>query len=114
MLRHYLSLALRHVARNKLYALISVTGLAIGFGAATLVGLYVHDELTYERWLPNSDRIYRVSPTSNVTGEAAGGPSDIGLWLANDYPEQIEAVTRLFPGSGFFKRGDVELREQIF
>jgi putative ABC transport system permease protein len=113
MLRHYLSLTARHVARNKLYAPISITGLAIGFGAATLIGLYIHDELSYERWLPDSDRIYRVSPSSDVTGEAAGGPSDIGLWLANDYPEQIETTTRLFRGGGFFKRGDLELREQI-
>jgi putative ABC transport system permease protein len=115
MLRHHLSLTFRHVARNKLYALISVTGLAIGFGAATLVGLYIHDELTYERWLPNSDRIYRVGPWSEENGEATHGPSDIGLWLANDYPEQLEVVTRLFPsrGPGFLKRGDVELGEQI-
>ena len=55
MLRHYVSLAFRHFARNKLYALISVTGLAVGFGAATLIALYIHDELSYERWLPNSD-----------------------------------------------------------
>ncbi|RPI63154.1 MAG: FtsX-like permease family protein [Lysobacterales bacterium] len=113
MLRHYLSLALRHVARNRLYALISVAGLALGFGAATLIGLYVHDELTYERWLPNSDRIYRVSPSSETSGEAGAGPSDIGLWLANDYPEPLEAATRLFRGGGFFKRDDTELREQI-
>jgi putative ABC transport system permease protein len=114
MLRHYLSLALRHVARNKLYALISITGLAIGFGAATLVGLYVHDELTYERWLPNSERIYRVSPTTEVTGDAGAGPSDIGLWLASDYKDQLEAVTRLFRGGGgFFKRGDVAFSEPI-
>jgi putative ABC transport system permease protein len=97
MLRHYFSLAIRHVARTKLYALISVTGLAIGFGAATLVGLYVYDELTYERWLPNSDRIYRVSASTPTIGESCCGTSDIGLWLANDYPEQLEAVTRLFP-----------------
>jgi putative ABC transport system permease protein len=115
MLRHYLSLAVRHVARHRLYALISVTGLAIGFGAATLIGLYIHDELTYERWLPNSDRIYRVGPSSDENGEASHGPSDIGLWLANDYPEQLEVVTRLFPSRGpsFLKRGDVELGEQI-
>jgi putative ABC transport system permease protein len=113
MLRHYLLLALRHVARNRLYALISITGLAIGFGAATLIGLYIHDELTYERWLPNSDRIYRVAPSTDTSGEADAGPSDIGLWLANDYPEQLEAVTRLFRGGGLFKRNDVELREQI-
>ena len=36
MLRHYLSLALRHVARTKLYASISVIGLAIGFAAAAV------------------------------------------------------------------------------
>ena len=114
MLRHYLSLALRHVARTKLYALISVTGLAIGFGAATLAGLYVHDELTYERWLPNSDRIYRVSASTATVGESCCGTSDIGLWLANDYPEQLEAVTRLFPSPRvFLKRGDAELSEQI-
>jgi putative ABC transport system permease protein len=113
MLRHYLSLALRHVARNKLYALISITGLAIGFGAATLVALYLHDELTYEHWLPNSDRIYRVAPSTQESGEAAGAPSDVGLWLRNDYPERIEAVTRLFRGGGLFKRNDAELREQI-
>jgi putative ABC transport system permease protein len=62
MLRHYLSLALRHTARSRLYASISVIGLAIGFGAAILIGLYAHDELSYERWLPNSERVYRVSP----------------------------------------------------
>ena len=77
MLRHYFSLAIRHVARTKLYALISVTGLAIGFGAATLIGIYIHDELTYERWLPNNDRIYQ----SGFVGRERRvdyGPSDIG------------------------------------
>ena len=103
MLRHYLSLALRHVARNKLYALISITGLAIGFCAATLIGLYIHDELTYDHWLPNSERIYEISTAANgrITG---GGPSDLGLWLRADYPE-FEAVARLFPGVGVFRDG---------
>jgi putative ABC transport system permease protein len=114
MLRHYLSLAFRHVARDKLYALISITGLAIGFGAATLIGLYIHDELTYERWLPHSDRIYRVAAATPTTGESCCGTSDIGLWLANDYPVELEAVTRLFPSPrAFLKRGDTELGEQI-
>lgn len=103
MLRHYLSLTLRHFARNRLCALISVTGLAIGFCAATLIGLYIHDELTYDHWLPNSDRIYEVSTAANgrITG---AGPSDLGLWLRADYPE-LEAVARLFPGQGFFRDG---------
>jgi putative ABC transport system permease protein len=95
MLRHYLAIALRNIARTRLYAAISVAGLAAGFAAATLIGLYVNDELTYDRWLPNHERIYQVSAAggnANLTGVA---PSDLGNWLASDYP-QLEAVTRLF------------------
>jgi hypothetical protein len=49
MRRHYLSLAFRRVARNRLSALISVSGLATSFGAATSIRLYIHGELTYQR-----------------------------------------------------------------
>ncbi len=100
MLRHYVATALRNVARTKLYAAISVTGLAIGFAAATLIGLYVHDELSYDRWLPNHERIYQVSAgggNAQLTGVA---PSDLGNWLVSDYP-QLEAVTRLFADPAF-------------
>jgi putative ABC transport system permease protein len=112
IVRHYLSLALRNVARMKLYAAISVTGLAIGFAAATLIGLYVHDELNYERWIPNSERIYQVSAGLS-TGQLSGvAPSDVGLWFASDYP-QFETVTRLFDDRGFFAEGDRKFNERI-
>ncbi len=95
MLRHYVALALRNVARAKLYAAISVVGLAVGFGAATLIGLYVHDEVTYDRWLPNHDRIFQVSASASTGAPSGVGPSDLGKWLESDYP-QLEHVTRLF------------------
>jgi putative ABC transport system permease protein len=101
MIGQYLSLALRNVARTKLYAAISVTGLAIGFAAATLIGLHIHDELNYERWLPNSERIYQVSAGA-LLGRATGvAPSDLAIWLKSDYP-QFEAVTRLYRDQRFF------------
>jgi hypothetical protein len=104
MLSHYLSLALRHIVRTQLYAAISVTGLAIGFAAAILIGLYVHDELTYERWFPSSERIYRVAPSPQTSGEAAAGPSDIGLWLAND-----AGAGRRDADGGYRRRADAHL-----
>jgi putative ABC transport system permease protein len=101
MLRHYLSLALRNVARTKLYAAISLVGLAIGFASATLIGLYVHDELTYDRWLPNHERIYMVS-AGGATGFVSNvAPSDLAHWLEADYP-QLEHVARLFQDQAFF------------
>lgn len=101
MLRHYAAIAVRNVARTKLYAAISVIGLALGFAAATLIGLYVHDELTYDRWLPNHERIYQVSAGGANGTLTSVAPSDLGNWLVNDYPE-LEAVTRLFQESAFF------------
>ena len=105
MLGHYLALAVRNIARTKLYAAISAVGLAIGFGAATLIGLYVHDELTYDRWLPNHERIYQVSAALSTGVPTGVGPSDLGQWLASDYP-QFEHVTRLFRDLAFFVPSD--------
>ena len=101
MLRHYIALALRNVARAKLYAAISVVGLAIGFGAAALIGLYVHDELTYDRWLPNHERIFQVSAALSTGVPSGVGPSDLGKWVEEEYP-QLEYVTRLFRDQGYF------------
>jgi putative ABC transport system permease protein len=104
MLGHYVALALRSTARTKLYTAISVVGLAIGFAAATLLGLYVHDELSYDRWLPNHERIYQVSAGLSTGLLSNAAPSDLGVWLASDYP-QLEAVTRMFVDRGFLQGG---------
>lgn len=113
MLRYYLAVGLRHMARSSLYAAISVGGLAIAFAAATLIALYVHDELDYDRWIPNYDRIYQVS--AGVPGRPTTGvvPSDFGLWLEADFP-QLEAVTRLFPAPAFLQNGDTKFNETVY
>jgi putative ABC transport system permease protein len=105
MLRHYLALAVRNIARTKLYAAISVIGLSVGFAAATLIGLYVHDELTYDRWLPNHERIYQVSAALSTGVPSGAGPSDLGRWVASDFP-QFEHVTRLFRDGAFLVPSD--------
>jgi putative ABC transport system permease protein len=114
--RHYVALAVRNVARAKLYAAISVVGLAIGFGAAALIGLYVHDELTYDRWLPNHDRIFQVSASASTGAPSGVGPSDLGKWVEEEYPE-LEHVTRLFRDYQAFlvpsDRTDFKANEQI-
>src|SRR5882672_4074456 len=112
MVRHYISLAARNVPRAGPFVFISIVGLAIGLGAALLVGLYVQDELSYGRWLPNSDRVYLISVRSPDGSMTDRGPSDIGRWIVADYP-QFAAVTRLQPNGGFFKRDDHVFSEDI-
>jgi putative ABC transport system permease protein len=112
MIGHYLRLAARNVPRAGPFVFISIVGLSIGLGAALLIGLYVHDELGYDSWFPNSDRIYLVSVRSPNGSMTDFGPADVGRWVADDYP-QFESVTRLFPSGGFFTRGDHEFTETI-
>ncbi|HEY5410881.1 MAG TPA: hypothetical protein VIJ94_09155 [Caulobacteraceae bacterium] len=52
MLRNYLVTALRNLARNRLYAGISILGLAVAFAAAILIAQFVRNELSYDHWVP--------------------------------------------------------------
>ncbi|HEX5046873.1 MAG TPA: ABC transporter permease [Gammaproteobacteria bacterium] len=112
MIGHYLYLAARNLPRSGGFVFMSIAGLAIGLGAALLIGLYVQDELGYERWLPDSDRIYLISVRSPDGSMTIRSPSDVGRWVAADFP-QFEAVTRLAGAGAFFKRGDHEFSEQV-
>lgn len=113
MIGHYLLLAARNVPRAGPFVLISIVGLAIGLGAALLIALYVHDELGYERWLPDSDRVHLISVRSPAGGMNGSSPSNAGQWIASDYP-QFEVVTRLTQSGGFFKRDEHEFSEQVY
>lgn len=60
MLKNYLKIALRNLGKQKLYSAINILGLALGLAFCVLVLLFVNDELTYDRFHADSDRIYRL------------------------------------------------------
>jgi putative ABC transport system permease protein len=119
MFRNYLAAALRNLARNKLYAGVTIAGLAIGFAAAMLIGLYVRDELTFDRFVPDRERIYLMTSRIEVPGAAPIETKLSQIKLAErlplDFPE-IELAGRLanayFPPT--LRRGDVVAMEQGF
>jgi putative ABC transport system permease protein len=69
MLRNYLKIALRNLLRNKLYTTLNVAGLTFGITCFLLIGLYVFDELTFDRQHRNGGQIYRVIEHRNTKGE---------------------------------------------
>jgi len=71
MFANYLTVALRNIVRHKLYSFINIAGLAVGLTAAILIGLFVQQELSFDTWLPGSERIYRIAIVIHVPGEAA-------------------------------------------
>jgi putative ABC transport system permease protein len=98
MIRNYLKIAIRNLARQKLYSLINITGLSIGIACFLLISLWVFDELSYDRFHENKNRIYRVNTMSKEMGLVTSSSWRLGPALKEVYPE-IETVTRLWPWS---------------
>ncbi len=97
MLHNYLTIAVRNLLRYPTYTLINIVGLAIGLAACMLILLYVWDELSYDRYHPHADRVYRVVDDIESAGQTvrtAGSPSGWGPALKRDFPE-IELFARV-------------------
>ena len=98
MLKNNLKITLRNFARHPSYSLINITGLAVGMACSILILLYVQDEMSYDRYHENADRIYRVVADSEVNGRArqfANAPSGAGQSITEELPEVLN-YTRLF------------------
>ena len=99
MFNNYLKIALRNIFKHKGYSLINIIGLAIGMACCLLILLYVNDELSYDRYHANADRIYRVIEEVRLEGvgeESSSMPFPTGDTLPMEYPDAIEASVRFF------------------
>ncbi len=96
MLGSYLKIALRNITRQPFLTFLNTCGLAIGISGALLIGLFVYDELSFDRMFPNADRIYRINIDNRSNGETsayATAPGPMAAVLKEDCP-QVELVTR--------------------
>lgn len=70
MLKNYLLIALRNFWRHKTFSLINILGLAIGISASMVIFLLVHFDLSFDKFEPHGDRIYRVVAQVKGLGES--------------------------------------------
>jgi predicted permease len=70
MIRNYLKIAWRNLKNNKVYSALNIVGLAAGMAVALLIALWVFNEYSYDRFLPNGDQLYQVKV--NFTSKHAG------------------------------------------
>ena len=61
MLTNYLKVAVRNFLRHKMYSFINIFGLAVGIACCLLILLFIQDEISYDSFHKNADRIYRVN-----------------------------------------------------
>jgi len=112
MIKNYLLTTFRNLWRNKVYAFVSISGLAIGVSCTILIALYIQDEYSYEDFQENKSRIYRVSQDLEMGGLLESAVSNIaaGPALAQEYPE-IENFLRVI-GSGH--QNTVKVGDKVF
>jgi putative ABC transport system permease protein len=103
MIKNHIKVALRNTIRHKGYSFINIAGLAIGMACCIVLFLYIQNELSFDRFHKNSDRIYRVISQNEGDGKVsqfAKTPAPLAPALVNDFPE-IERTVRLGK-NGFF------------
>lgn len=95
MFKNYFKSALRNILKNKGYSFINITGLAVGMACCLLIFVFVLDELSYDRFNKNADRIYRISLSFSFGGRDSVVPTvsaPMGHTLVREYPEVESAV----------------------
>lgn len=99
MFKNYLKIAIRNLLRNKVYSLINILGLAVGFTCAILLFLYIQDELNYDNYHKDVAQIFRLEQKISKTDkEKTSVFFQVGLLpnLKRELPEIKHAARVLY------------------
>ncbi len=119
MFRNYFKIALRNLFKNKGYSFINLFGLTIGLTCCLVIGFYVWNELSFDRYHANADRIWRVSrkffnKDGSMSLHLGHLAPPFGPLLKNDFPD-IEEVTRILQYTGTFRKDErLYIEDQLF
>ncbi len=96
MFKNYMTTAIRSLSRHKQYTLINILGLAVGLAACILILLYVSFELSYDRWIPENDRVMRIETLGyGESGELLDNDESTPAVAAGIFGEQIDDIELL-------------------
>ncbi|MCB0836613.1 MAG: ABC transporter permease [Bacteroidetes bacterium] len=108
MFKNHLKIAIRNLLKHKSFSLINILGLSVGISACLFIGVFIIDELSYDKFHTHADSIYRIywedaNPQTRT-------PHPMTYELVKDMPE-VENAVSLSPlwGPGL-TRPDIEVR----
>ena len=114
MLKNFFRTTWRTLLRQRTYSAINIAGLGIGLTASILIGLWVTDELSFDRFHTNSASIFRVVETQHYNNGAdfhvAVTPGPLAPGLKTTFPE-IQDIIRVAFNQGTMQYGDNQFRE---
>lgn len=84
MFKNYFKTAWRNLIKNRISSLINVSGLAVGMAVAMLIGLWIYDELSFNKYHQNYDRIAQIMTRGVDTKEGPYVNNSVQYPLATD------------------------------
>ncbi len=112
MIKNYFKIAWRNLWRSKGFSLINIAGLAIGMAAAILILLWIQDELSFDQFHKNKERIYEVwnrYPSDGKIDCDKGVSAPLARAVEKDLPEVERAVRVNHGNKGLFSVGDKKI-----
>lgn len=100
MIKNHLKIAFRSITRSKGYSIINIAGLAVGMSVTMLIGMWVYDEVSFDKYHANYDRIGEVWQHENVSDNEIntieGGSRPLALELKANYKEDFKHVVNMW------------------
>lgn len=115
MFKNYLKIALRHLWKHKGFSMINIAGLAIGLTCFLLISLFISNELSYDRWNPQAERIVRPVSDIKFGGSElhmAVSGAVIGPDVAREMPE-VQAFCRLRNYGTYLVKREGEMQQNF-
>jgi putative ABC transport system permease protein len=114
MFKNYFKTALRNLAKSTLHSIINITGLSVGMAVAMLIGLWIYDEVSFDRQPAHYDRIARVVQNVTNNNEVETWktvPFPLGEVLRKDYGNNFKRVVRALENDEQFTLGHKKINE---
>ena len=114
MFKNYFKSSFRNITRQKLFSFINIAGLALSLSAVWIISLYIADELSYDHYHKDADRIYRLASHGQWGEEKFDITGTSGLTAAafkKDFPEVEDAVRIDAEGGGILAYNDKKIKD---
>src|SRR5690554_836478 len=114
MIRNYFKIAWRNIWKSKTYSFLNIFGLAVGIACASLIFLWVQDELSYDDSIPNKENLQIVRTKQTYEGVSysfAATPGPLAAALKADVPEIVNVARISFNHPVLFSLDDKSIYE---
>jgi putative ABC transport system permease protein len=113
MISNYIKVAIRNLLRQKAFSFINIFGLALGISCTALIGMWVNDEVSYDRFHQDHERMYRVTATlPELKVHAAVSSAPLAPAIKSEIPEIDEAVRVTGYNRDLVQVGDIKFEEE--